>query len=130
MTISSLMDAVNLADRVAIPTNHRAAFDVVVQTTLWILWRFRNETCFSSKRPSKRLILNDIKLSSFNSISCRLTLQEKVEQVTKFSRATFVARENPLNDKSLSDVAQILIDFLVKVRRSFPGRHVARDKLV
>ncbi|GKB22366.1 EXORDIUM-like protein, partial [Tanacetum coccineum] len=72
MIISSLMDAVNLADRVAIPTNHRAAFDVVVQTTLWILWRFRNETCFSSKRPSKQLILNDIKLSSFNSISCRL----------------------------------------------------------
>ncbi|GKD69141.1 G-type lectin S-receptor-like serine/threonine-protein kinase [Tanacetum coccineum] len=57
-------------------------------------------------------------------------LQEKVEQVTKVSRATFVARENSLNDKSLSDVAQILIDFLVKVRRSFPGRHVARDKLV
>ncbi|GKE02830.1 RNA-directed DNA polymerase, eukaryota, reverse transcriptase zinc-binding domain protein [Tanacetum coccineum] len=72
MTISSLMDAVNLADRVAIPTNHRAAFDVVVQTTLWILWRFRNETFFSSKRPSKQFILNDIKLSSFNSISCRL----------------------------------------------------------
>ncbi|GJY77676.1 putative reverse transcriptase domain-containing protein [Tanacetum coccineum] len=72
MTISSLMDVVNLVDRVAIPTNHRAAFDVVVQTTLWILWRFRNETCFSPKRPSKELILNDIKLSSFNSISCRL----------------------------------------------------------
>ncbi|GJY92585.1 EGF-like calcium-binding protein [Tanacetum coccineum] len=72
MTISSLMYAVNLADRVAIPTNHRVAFDVVVQTTLWILWRFQNETCFSSKRPSKQFILSDIKLSSFNSISCRL----------------------------------------------------------
>ncbi|GJS31040.1 wall-associated receptor kinase 2-like protein [Tanacetum coccineum] len=77
MTISSLMDAVNLADRVAIPTNHRAAFDVVVQTTLWIIWRFRNETCFSSKWPSKQFILNDIKLSSFNLISKMAKLREK-----------------------------------------------------
>ncbi|GJU01081.1 reverse transcriptase domain-containing protein [Tanacetum coccineum] len=33
------------------------------------------------------------------------------------SRATFVARETPLNDKSSSNVAPILIDFLVKVWR-------------
>ncbi|GKF01207.1 hypothetical protein Tco_0028130, partial [Tanacetum coccineum] len=50
-----------------------------------------------------------------NELLRKSSLQEKVKQVTKFSRATFVARENPLNDKSLSDVAQILIDFLVKV---------------
>ncbi|GJY67447.1 putative von Willebrand factor A-like domain superfamily protein [Tanacetum coccineum] len=30
----------------------------------------------------------------------------------------------------LSDVAQILIDFLVKVEREFPGRHVARECVV
>ncbi|GJT26036.1 splicing factor 3B subunit 3-like protein [Tanacetum coccineum] len=42
------------------------------------------------------------------------SLQEKVEQVTKFSRATFIALETSLNDKSPFDVAPILIDFLVK----------------
>ncbi|GJV93914.1 RNA-directed DNA polymerase, eukaryota [Tanacetum coccineum] len=34
--------------------------------------------------------------------------KKKVEQVTQFSRATFVARETPLNDKSPSDVADRL----------------------
>ncbi|GJT22241.1 hypothetical protein Tco_0892178 [Tanacetum coccineum] len=57
-------------------------------------------------------------------------LQEKLERATNFSRATFVARERSLNDKNPSDVAPILIDFLVKVCGEFPGRHVARDKLV
>ncbi|GJT78359.1 putative RNA-directed DNA polymerase, eukaryota, reverse transcriptase zinc-binding domain protein [Tanacetum coccineum] len=71
VSISSLSDAINLADKVNIRGNLKAFFDVVVQTTLWVLWRFRNETCFSQKRPSKDLILNEIKLSSFNWISCR-----------------------------------------------------------
>ncbi|GJR98999.1 ATP-dependent DNA helicase PIF1-like protein [Tanacetum coccineum] len=44
-------------------------------------------------------------------------LQEKVEQATIVFWATFVAQETPLNDKSPSDVAPILIDFLVKVWR-------------
>ena len=69
--IVSLPDAVNLADRVSLPTNHYIHFDVVVQTTLWVLWKFRNEMCFSIKQPSKDLIFNDIKLASFNWISCR-----------------------------------------------------------
>ncbi|GKA37270.1 RNA-directed DNA polymerase, eukaryota [Tanacetum coccineum] len=70
VSISSLSDAINLAERVSIPGNLKAYFDVVVQTTLWFLWRFRNEMCFSLKQPSKDLILNEIKLSSFNWISC------------------------------------------------------------
>ncbi|GKE94490.1 enoyl-[acyl-carrier-protein] reductase, mitochondrial [Tanacetum coccineum] len=44
-----------------------------------------------------------------------MSLQEKVEQVTVVSRATFVAREKSLNDKNSSYVAPILIDILVKV---------------
>lgn len=72
ISISSLTDAINLADNVPLAANLRGPFDVVVQTTLWCIWRFRNEMSFSQKRPSMELILNEIKLSSFNWISCRL----------------------------------------------------------
>nr|GEY24574.1 hypothetical protein [Tanacetum cinerariifolium] len=68
--IVSLLDAVNLADRVSLPKNQYIHFDVVVQTTLWVLCKFKNEMCFSLKRPSKDLIFNDIKQASFNWISC------------------------------------------------------------
>ncbi|GKF12804.1 hypothetical protein Tco_0050730 [Tanacetum coccineum] len=53
-------------------------------------------------------------LKSFSSVLSP-TLQENLERATNFSRATFVARESSLNDKNSSDVAPILIDFLVKV---------------
>ncbi|GJW61543.1 hypothetical protein Tco_0110878 [Tanacetum coccineum] len=45
--------------------------DVVVQTTIWIIWKFRNNMVFSKKRPSKNLLLNDIKLMSYTWISSR-----------------------------------------------------------
>ena len=71
-SITSLSDAVNLADRISLPAHQVIQFDVVVQTTLWALWRFWNEMSFSTKRPSKDQLLNDIKLFSFNWISSRL----------------------------------------------------------
>ena len=71
-SINNLYDAINLADRVSLPTKLLKAFDVVVQTTLWFLWKFRNNVVFSSKRPRKELIFNDIKLYSFVWISNRL----------------------------------------------------------
>ncbi|GJZ05566.1 putative RNA-directed DNA polymerase, eukaryota, reverse transcriptase zinc-binding domain protein [Tanacetum coccineum] len=73
-SITSLSDAVNLADSISFPAHHVIHFDAVVQTTLWSLWRFRNEMSFSIKRPSKDMLLNDIKLSSFNWISSRLKM--------------------------------------------------------
>ena len=38
-------------------------------TTLRILWRYRNEFAFASKRPNLNLLFNDIKLLSFNWIA-------------------------------------------------------------
>ncbi|GJV89692.1 hypothetical protein Tco_1533630 [Tanacetum coccineum] len=60
----------------------------------------------------------------------QVSLQEKLERAMNFSLATFVARERWLNNKNPSDVAPILIEFLVKVCGEFPERHVARDDLV
>ncbi|GJZ68508.1 RNA-directed DNA polymerase, eukaryota, reverse transcriptase zinc-binding domain protein [Tanacetum coccineum] len=71
ISITCLPDAINLADRVQMPNHLVAFFDAVVQSTIWFLWRFRNDMSFSLKRPSKDLILNDIKLASYNWISSR-----------------------------------------------------------
>ena len=71
VTVTSVMDVITLAERVNLPNHLIAHFDVVVQSTLWFIWRFRNEMTFSLKRPTKDHIFNDIKLASFNWISCR-----------------------------------------------------------
>ena len=69
--ITTVDDMISLADRVPIATNQLKYFDVVVQTAIWHLWSYRNKVTFSVKRPSKDLIFNDIKLSSFTWISSR-----------------------------------------------------------
>ncbi|GKD67306.1 RNA-directed DNA polymerase, eukaryota, reverse transcriptase zinc-binding domain protein [Tanacetum coccineum] len=63
--VTCLTDAINLADMVPLTAAAKMFFDTAVQATLWTLWKFCNETIFASKRPNKRLILDDIKLSSF-----------------------------------------------------------------
>lgn len=74
LNISSLNDAIDLADRAPLNIKHKRYFDVVVQSTLWVLWTHRNETVFASKKPSKDLILNNIKLFSFTWIRSRAKL--------------------------------------------------------
>ena len=68
---TNLLKCISLAEEDIISKPFTRFFDVVVQTTLWHLWRFRNEMVFAAKRPSKNLILNDIKLASFSWISSR-----------------------------------------------------------
>ncbi|GKF34980.1 hypothetical protein Tco_0108180, partial [Tanacetum coccineum] len=71
ITIANLLEGLNLADTVPIIAASISFFDVVVQTTHWLLWRFRNNTTFATKRPNKQLIIDDVKLSSFTWISSR-----------------------------------------------------------
>ena len=71
ITITSVDDVLSLADRVPLETKFHHFFDVVVRTTVWHLWSFRNKVAFSQKRPRKDLILNDIKVSAFTWISSR-----------------------------------------------------------
>ncbi|GJT87945.1 hypothetical protein Tco_1069662, partial [Tanacetum coccineum] len=71
ITITNLLEGLNLADTVPITAASISFFDVVVQTTHWLLWRFRNNTTFATKRPNKQLIIDDVKLSSFTWISSR-----------------------------------------------------------
>ncbi|GJT11855.1 RNA-directed DNA polymerase, eukaryota, reverse transcriptase zinc-binding domain protein [Tanacetum coccineum] len=57
-----LQDLVHLADHTPLGEKFTKFFDVVVQTTIWSIWRYRNNVIFSAKKPSKDLIFNDIKM--------------------------------------------------------------------
>ncbi|GJR65249.1 putative RNA-directed DNA polymerase [Tanacetum coccineum] len=51
INVLSLLEAINLVDKVSLPPPLFALFDAVVQATLWFLWRYRNEFAFSPKKP-------------------------------------------------------------------------------
>ncbi|GJY65541.1 RNA-directed DNA polymerase, eukaryota, reverse transcriptase zinc-binding domain protein [Tanacetum coccineum] len=68
---TSVDDMILLADRTPIASNQSKYFDVVVHAAIWNLWNYKNNVTFSVERPSKDLICNDIKLSSFTWISSR-----------------------------------------------------------
>ncbi|GJZ36016.1 putative RNA-directed DNA polymerase [Tanacetum coccineum] len=70
--VDNLNDVFSLSSRSNLTPKVSILFDAVVQSTLWFLWRFRNEFIFASKRPNKDLILNDIKHYTFVWISNRL----------------------------------------------------------
>ncbi|GJT19944.1 RNA-directed DNA polymerase, eukaryota, reverse transcriptase zinc-binding domain protein [Tanacetum coccineum] len=67
----SLQDLIHLADHTPLGEKFTKFFDVVVQTTIWSIWRYRNNIILSAKKPSKDLIVNDIKMYSFNWIVIR-----------------------------------------------------------
>nr|GEW43332.1 RNA-directed DNA polymerase, eukaryota, reverse transcriptase zinc-binding domain protein [Tanacetum cinerariifolium] len=71
INITNINNMISLANQVHLPASTVKIFDSVVQITLWVLWRFRNESIFVIKRPNKDLIINDIKSLSFNWYSGR-----------------------------------------------------------
>ena len=71
VSLVTLQDLINLADHTPLEDKFSGFFDAVVQTTIWSIWRYRNNIIFSTKRPSKELIFNDIKVYSFNWITSR-----------------------------------------------------------
>ncbi|GJZ04885.1 RNA-directed DNA polymerase, eukaryota, reverse transcriptase zinc-binding domain protein [Tanacetum coccineum] len=75
VNFSNLQDVISLAERAPVPAACKMFFDTVVQSTIWHIWRFRNEMVFNSKRPNKHIILDNVKLSTFNWITYR---QKKV----------------------------------------------------
>ncbi|GJY24363.1 pentatricopeptide repeat-containing protein [Tanacetum coccineum] len=53
-------------------TLSKLCFDVVVQATTWVIWRFRNRVCFDLKPPRKDILEEEIKLLSHSWITHRL----------------------------------------------------------
>ncbi|GKC64896.1 RNA-directed DNA polymerase, eukaryota, reverse transcriptase zinc-binding domain protein, partial [Tanacetum coccineum] len=66
ITFQSLQDVFQLAYDSPLEAKFSRFFDAVIQTTIWSLWRFRNNVIFSRKKPAKDLLFNDIKILSFN----------------------------------------------------------------
>ncbi|GJY59580.1 RNA-directed DNA polymerase, eukaryota, reverse transcriptase zinc-binding domain protein [Tanacetum coccineum] len=48
-----LQSLITWSDSVNLTYLEKTCFDVVIQTTTWILWRYRNRICFDEKPPSK-----------------------------------------------------------------------------
>ena len=71
ITIANLLKRINLADRVPLPAASIKFFDVVVQITHWLLWRFREDMTFATRKTNKQLIIDNVKLASFTLISSR-----------------------------------------------------------
>ncbi|GKB29168.1 putative RNA-directed DNA polymerase [Tanacetum coccineum] len=70
--LDNLNDVLSIPSLANLSSMLTSVLDAVVQSTLWILWRFRNDSAFAPKRPNRRMILNDVKLFTFNWISNRL----------------------------------------------------------
>ena len=67
----SLTCLISWADSINLNGSTKCCFDAVIQTALWLLWKFRNKTCFGTKHPSKDAIENDIIVHSHTWISNR-----------------------------------------------------------
>lgn len=57
---ASIMAYISYADSIGGATVVRKAFDAVVTTTFWCLWRFRNSLLFGTVRPKLLEIFDDI----------------------------------------------------------------------
>ncbi|GJU35576.1 RNA-directed DNA polymerase, eukaryota, reverse transcriptase zinc-binding domain protein [Tanacetum coccineum] len=66
LQFSSIIDIITLADQACLSSALHPIFDAFVQSTIWILWRYRNEFTFGS---NKNLILNDLLARCY--INCR-----------------------------------------------------------
>ncbi|GKA49915.1 RNA-directed DNA polymerase, eukaryota, reverse transcriptase zinc-binding domain protein [Tanacetum coccineum] len=69
--LKSLADLISWADSTDLPCSTKTCFDAVIQTMLWLIWRFRNRTCFDSKPQRKDTIGNDILIHSHTWIASR-----------------------------------------------------------
>lgn len=70
-SLINIPDTISMADQLQDKTRMSKLLDVVVQSTLWILWRFRNETIFHIKKSRTYILGDKVKLFSYNCITNR-----------------------------------------------------------
>ncbi|PWA91902.1 hypothetical protein CTI12_AA085540 [Artemisia annua] len=78
--LSSWGDSVNLNSFL------KGCFDVVIQTTFWIIWRFRNIVCFDAKPPRKDTLGEKIRVLSPLGSSIVRTSNRLSEQNSKLEQ--------------------------------------------
>ncbi|GJW01986.1 reverse transcriptase domain, reverse transcriptase zinc-binding domain protein [Tanacetum coccineum] len=52
-------------------TKEKLCFDVVINTSTWVIWRFRNRVCFDLKPPRRDTLMEEIKTLSHHWITHR-----------------------------------------------------------
>ncbi|GKA26759.1 V-type proton ATPase subunit A3 [Tanacetum coccineum] len=83
--------AISLARKAKLKAPLLNLFDAVVQTTLWLLWRYRNEFTFALKRPRTDLLFK--MLISILLIGLKLDIRFSVNWIEWF--------DNPCNTRSI-----------------------------
>lgn len=53
-------------DTVSISGNKKTILQTIIQTTLWVIWRYRNGIIFGDSNPIKNRIFEDIVGFSYN----------------------------------------------------------------
>lgn len=59
-----LHDLLSLSHSVPLEPLKKVCFDIVICTTTWTIWRYRNRVCFDPKPPCKDTLLEEIQISS------------------------------------------------------------------
>ena len=59
-----LPNLITWGDAASLQQSLKVCFDAVIQTTLWVIWRFRNRICFDAKPPRKDTLVDEIKILS------------------------------------------------------------------
>ena len=59
-----LPNLITWGDTANLQQSLKVCFDAVIQTTLWVIWRFRNRICFDAKPPRKDTLVDEIKILS------------------------------------------------------------------
>ncbi|GJQ96385.1 reverse transcriptase domain, reverse transcriptase zinc-binding domain protein [Tanacetum coccineum] len=65
---TSVDSLIKWGDTVNLNNSTKSCFNVVVQTTAWVIWRYRNRVCFDLKPPRKDTLLDDIKHRQYLSV--------------------------------------------------------------
>ncbi|GJY45062.1 reverse transcriptase domain, reverse transcriptase zinc-binding domain protein [Tanacetum coccineum] len=67
-----LLDLIAWGDSTNLSKRLKLCLDVVIQTTIWVIWRYRNRLCFDLKPPRKDILEEEIKVLSYSWIRHRL----------------------------------------------------------
>ncbi|GJU37692.1 putative RNA-directed DNA polymerase, eukaryota, reverse transcriptase zinc-binding domain protein [Tanacetum coccineum] len=59
-----LFNLITWSDTINLDNKIKACLDVVIQTTIWVIWNYRNRICFDLKPPRKDTLMEEIKVSS------------------------------------------------------------------
>ncbi|GJU86205.1 RNA-directed DNA polymerase, eukaryota, reverse transcriptase zinc-binding domain protein, partial [Tanacetum coccineum] len=71
ITPKDLQSLIFWSNSTSLPDSLKSCFDAIIQSTTWIIWRYRNRLCFDIHPPQKDNLGGEIKTLSYSWISHR-----------------------------------------------------------